>query len=71
MSTLIRTIAVNAPLGYVNKEWTEFMFRHLIGHYQSNLADLTEPVEGDERAADSGVVRLAEIDDTHTRPALP
>lgn len=70
MSTLTRTIDVNAPLAYVNKEWTEFMFRQLVGHYQTNLADVSEPVEGNERAADSGVVKLVEIDDTHTRITL-
>ncbi len=70
MSTLTRTIDVKAPLRYVDKEWTEFMFRQLIGHYQANLADLTEPVEGDERAADRGLVRLVEIDDGHTRITL-
>jgi hypothetical protein len=70
MSTLTRTIDVKAPISYVNKEWTEFMFRQLIGHYQTNLADITEPVAGDEREADSGVVRLAEIDDTLTRITL-
>ena len=70
MSTLARMIDVKAPLSYVDKEWTEFMFRQLMGHYQTNLADLTEPVAGDEREADSGVVRLTAIDDTHTRIAL-
>ena len=70
MSTLARTIDVKAPLRNVNKEWTEFMFRQLVGHYQTNLADLTEPIAGDEREADSGVIRLTEIDDMHTRIAL-
>jgi len=70
MSTLARMIDVKAPLSYVDKEWTAFIFRQLVGHYQTNLADLTEPVAGDEREADSGLVRLTEIDDTHTRIAL-
>ena len=70
MSTLARTIDVKAPLSNVNKEWTEFMFRQLVGHYQTNLADLTEPMAGDEREADSGVIRLTEIDDMHTRISL-
>jgi len=70
MSTLARTIDVKAPLRYVNKGWTEFMFRRLVGHYQTNPAGLTEPVTGDEREADSGVIRLTEIDDMHTRIAL-
>ena len=70
MSVLSGTIDMNAPITYVNKEWTEFMFRRLVGHYQSNLADLTEPVEGGVADADSGIVRLAEIDSTHTRITL-
>ena len=70
MSTLVRTIDVTAPLSYVNKEWTEFIFRQVVGHYQTNLADLAEPIAGDEREAHSGVVRLTAIDDKHTRIAL-
>jgi hypothetical protein len=70
MSTLTRTIDVTAPLRYVNKERTDFMSRQLEGHSQPNMGNLTEPAEGDEREADSRVVKLAEIDDSHTRITL-
>ena len=34
MAEITRSIDVDAAIGDVDQEWTQFMFRTLVGHYQ-------------------------------------
>jgi len=59
MAKLTRTADVDVPIAKVDREWTQFMFRTLIGHYQASAADVKwSPADDAEQA---GVVELEEI----------
>jgi hypothetical protein len=40
MAEITRSIDVDAAIGDVDQEWTQFMFRTLVGHYQGHAADV-------------------------------
>ena len=55
MAEITRSIDVDAAISDVDHEWTEFMFRTLVGHYQGAAADVEWTVADDaERRAWSG-----------------
>ncbi len=59
MAKLTRSTDVDVPIAKVDKEWTQFMFRTLIGHYQASAADVEWSPADDAKQA--GVVTLEEI----------
>ena len=68
MAKITRSIEVGAAIGAVDKEWTEFMFRTLVGHYQGGLADVEwTPADDAEK---EGVVALEELGDGRTRVSV-
>ena len=58
MSTLSESILVGVPVQFADREWSEFMFRRLVGHYMTGLGEITWGTHGDESDADSGIVRF-------------
>jgi hypothetical protein len=58
MSTLSESIVVSVPVQFADREWSEFMFRRLVGHYMTSLGEITWGTSGDESDADSGIVRF-------------
>ena len=59
MAKLTRATDVRVPMAKVDQEWTQFMFRTLIGHYQTSAADVEwTPADDAEQA---GVVEFEEI----------
>jgi hypothetical protein len=68
MPEITRSTEVDAAIGDVDKEWTEFMFRTLVGHYQGGLADV-EWTPADDAEKD-GVVALEELAGGRTRVSV-
>ncbi len=68
MAEITRSIDVDAQIGDVDQEWTEFMFRTLVGHYRTAAGD-TEWTPADD-AESEGVVRLEELPDMRTRVSI-
>lgn len=68
MAEITRSIDVDAAIGAVDKEWTQFMFRTLVGHYQGAPADV-EWTPADD-AEESGVVKLEELPGDRTRVSV-
>jgi hypothetical protein len=58
MSTLSESILVGVPVQFADREWSEFMFRRLVGHYMTSLGEIVWGTAGDESDADSGIVRF-------------
>jgi hypothetical protein len=58
MSTLSESIMVGVPVQFADREWSEFMFRRLVGHYMTSLGEITWGTTGDESDADAGIVRF-------------
>ena len=56
MAEITRSIDVDAAIGDVDQEWTEFMFRTLVGHYRGSAAEV-EWTPADD-AEEAGVVLL-------------
>ncbi len=65
MPTIERSIDVDAEITDADKDWTEFMFRSLVGHYQTKAEDvewsLAEDVE------QGGLVTMARLEGGRTR----
>ena len=65
MPTSERSIDVDAEITDADREWTEFMFRSLVGHYRTTAEDvewsLAEDVE------QSGLVTMARLEGGRTR----
>jgi hypothetical protein len=68
MAEITRSIDVDAAIGDVDQEWTQFMFRTLIGHYQGDPADV-EWTPADD-AEQGGVVRLEALPEDRTRVSV-
>jgi len=68
MSEIIRSIDVDAAIGDVDQEWTQFMFRTLVGHYQGAAADVEWTAADD--AEQEGVVRLEGLPNDRTRVSV-
>jgi hypothetical protein len=58
MSTLSESIEVGVPVQFADREWSEFMFRRLVGHYMTSLGEITWGTAGDESDAQSGIVKF-------------
>ena len=68
MSELTRSIEIDAPIRSVDKEWTQFMFRTLVGHYDGSAADVEwTPADDAER---DGAVMLQELPGDRTRVSV-
>lgn len=65
MSTIEHMIEVTAPAREAEREWREFMYRLLIGHYRVADSELEWTPADDSEA--QGTVRFEPIDDLHTR----
>ena len=68
MAEITRSIDVDAAIGDVDQEWTEFMFRTLVGHYQGSAADVEWTAADD--AEEEGVVLLEGLPDDRTRVSV-
>ena len=69
MLEITRSIAVDAAVGDVDKEWTQFVFRTLVGHVAGVPETDLEwtPADGDER---DGTVRLESLAGERTRASV-
>jgi hypothetical protein len=70
MSTLSESINVNVPAKFADREWSEFMFRRLVGHYMTSLGEITWGTTGDESDAESGIVRFFTEGDLLTKVTI-
>jgi hypothetical protein len=68
MAEITRSIDVDAAIGDVDQEWTQFMFRTLVGHYQGHASD-TEWTPADDAEQD-GVVLFEELPEGRTRVSV-
>ncbi len=65
MPTIERSIDVDAEMSEADREWTEFMFRSLIGHYRTSEQDVEWSLAEDVEKR--GRVSFAPQDGGHTR----
>ena len=65
MATIERWIEVDAEITEADREWTEFMFRSLVGHYQTSTADIEWSLADDVEKG--GLVTLADLGAGRTR----
>jgi hypothetical protein len=65
MATIERWIDVDAEINAADHEWTEFMFRSLVGHYKTSIEDLEWSLADDVEK--SGLVTLADLGAGRTR----
>ena len=65
MPTSERSVDVDAEITYADREWTEFLFRSLVGHYRTAAEDVEwSPAEDVEQ---SGLVTMAKLEGGRTR----
>ena len=67
MSTLSESIEVDVPARFADREWSEFVFRRLVGHHMTSLGEITWGTAGDESDAQSGIVRFSTEGDRLTK----
>ena len=65
MATIERWIEVDAEISAADHEWTEFMFRSLIGHYKTSIEDVEWSLADDVEK--SGLVTLTDLGAGRTR----
>jgi len=65
MATMERWIDVDTQIGEADREWTEFMFRSLVGHYKTSLEDVEWSLADDVEKG--GLVTLADLGAGRTR----
>ncbi len=65
MAELARSIDVDAAITDVDREWTQFVFRLLVGHYRTALPELEYQPAND--AEEAGVVNLEALPGGRTR----
>ena len=68
MATIERWIDVDAEISEADREWTEFMFRSLVGHYKTANADVEWSLAEDVEK--SGLVTLADLGGGRTRVSV-
>jgi hypothetical protein len=68
MAEITRSIDVDAAIGDVDREWTQFMFRTLVGHYQGHASDV-EWTPADDAEKD-GTVLLEGLPADRTRVSV-
>ena len=68
MAEITRSIDVDAAIGDADREWTQFMFRSLVGHYEGAPEDV-EWTPADD-AEEDGLVRLEALADDRTRVSV-
>jgi hypothetical protein len=68
MAEITRSVDVDAAIGDVDQEWTRFMFRTLVGHYQGSAADVEWTPADDEEQ--EGVVVFEELPGDRTRVSV-
>ena len=65
MATIERWIDVDTQINEADREWTEFMFRSLVGHYKTSLEDVEWSLADDVEKG--GLVTLADLGAGRTR----
>lgn len=66
MPTIERWIDVDADITQADQEWTEFMFRSLVGHYRTSTeADIEWSLAED--VEEGGLVTMARLEGDRTR----
>ena len=65
MATIARWIDVDAEMSAADREWTEFMFRSLVGHYKTSIEGVEWSLADDVEK--SGLVTLADLGAGRTR----
>jgi hypothetical protein len=65
MATIERWIDVDAEIDAADHEWTEFMFRSLVGHYATSTQDVEWSLADDIEKG--GLVTLADLGAGRTR----
>jgi hypothetical protein len=65
MPTIARWIDVDTEISAVDREWTEFMFRSLVGHYRTSTADIEWSLADDVEKG--GLVMLKDLGAGRTR----
>jgi uncharacterized membrane protein len=65
MATIERWIDVDAEISEADREWTEFMFRSLVGHYKTSTEDIEWSLADDVEKG--GLVTLADLGAGRTR----
>ncbi len=67
MPEVRKSVIVNVPPAFADREWTEFVFSSLINWYRLSDDEYSYDSTGDESEADMGFVSIAAVDDDHTR----
>jgi len=67
MSTLSESVDVDMPVRFADREWSEFLFRQLVGHSMASLGEITWSTAGDESDARSGIVKFSTEGDQLTK----
>jgi hypothetical protein len=65
MATSERWIEVDAEINEADREWTEFMFRSLVGHYRTSTEDVEWSLADDVEKG--GLVTFADLGAGRTR----
>jgi len=65
MATIERWIDVDAEIDAADQEWTEFMFRSLVGHYKTSTADIEWSLADDVEK--HGLVTLTDLGQGRTK----
>jgi hypothetical protein len=66
MPTIERSIDVDADITAADREWTEFVFRSLVGHYRTSTdADIEWSLAED--VEEGGLVTMARLEGDRTR----
>lgn len=66
MPTIERSIDVDTDISDADREWTEFMFRTMVGHYRTSTeADVAWSLAED--AEQAGMVAMVKLPDDRTR----
>ena len=68
MAEIMRSIEVDAAIGDADREWTQFMFRSLVGHYEGAPEDVEWSPADD--AEEDGLVRLEALSHDRTRVSV-
>jgi uncharacterized membrane protein len=65
MPTIERSVDVDAEITAADNEWTEFMFRNLVGHYAARTEDIDWSLADDVEKG--GLVTMAQLEGGRTR----